>query len=297
MALSIHPTAIIEPGAEIGPDATIGPYAFVGGKVRMGARCRLHPHAAVTGRTTLGSGNTVHPGAVLGGDPQDLKFSGEETELIVGDGNTFREGVTVNIGTASGGERTVIGNHCLLMACAHVAHDCRLGDRVVLANGVLLAGHIVVEDGAILSGLAAVHHFATIGRLSFVGGMSAVRQDVPPFLLMEGNPARPRRLNLVGLKRNGFSAETMAALKKVFRLVYRSNLTRSQALKEVAALDIYPLPEVQEIMKSFRASEAGRQGRALEANRTSKNGGMYAPSSNSRAPVEGADEMEDEEAR
>jgi UDP-N-acetylglucosamine acyltransferase len=229
----------------------------------------------VTGRTALGAGNVVHPGAVLGGDPQDLKFEGEDAEVLIGEANTFRECSTVNIGTTGGGGKTVIGNHCLVMAYAHVAHDCHLADRVVVANCVQLGGHVKIESGAVLSGGAMVHHFATIGRLSFVGGMSGVRQDVPPFMLVEGNPARPRALNLVGLKRSQASAESVEALKKAFRIVYKSEKPRNQAVEEIAASAVAACPEVEELLRSFRASLAGRHGRALEATRDSGNGGMY----------------------
>ncbi len=273
MATQVHPTAIVEPGAQLGADAAVGPYAYVGAQVRLGPGCRLLHHAAVTGRTTLGAGNTVHPGAVIGGPPQDLKYTGEDTELVVGERNTFRECVTVNLGTAGGGGRTTIGNDCLLMAYVHVAHDCVLEDRVVLANSVQLAGHIRVEYGAILSGLSAAHHFVTIGRLSFIGGMSAVRTDVPPFMLVEGNPARVRNLNLVGLHRHKVPDQSIAALKKVFRLAYRDNLPREQVLDRVETMDIRSVDEVRALIQSFRATQAGRHGRALEATRTDRNGG------------------------
>ncbi|MFW5856515.1 MAG: acyl-ACP--UDP-N-acetylglucosamine O-acyltransferase [Planctomycetota bacterium] len=276
MKPEIHPTAIIEPGAELADGVVVGAYAYVGGAARLGAGTRLHHHATVIGRTTMGAGNEVHPGSVLGGVPQDLKYQGEDTELIVGDQNTFRECVTVNIGTEGGGGKTVLGSQCLLMAYAHIAHDCILGNRVVVANAVQLAGHVRIEDGAVLSGSAAVHHFSTIGRLSFVGGLSGVRQDVPPFMLVEGNPARPRGLNLVGLKRNDVSDESLAALKKVYRLLYKEDHSRARAIECIEEDDaLMSAPEVRELLDSFRRSMDGRHGRALEATRENGNGGMY----------------------
>jgi UDP-N-acetylglucosamine acyltransferase len=275
MSREIHPTAVIETGAELGDGVTVGPYAYVGAEVSLGAGCVLHHHATVTGFTRMGPGNAVHPGAVVGGPPQDLKYRGERTELIIGEGNTFRECATVNLGTAGGGGKTVIGDNCLLMAYTHVAHDCIIGDRVVIANSAQLAGHIRIRAGAVVSGMAAVHHFATIGRLSFVGGLSGVRQDVPPFMLVEGNPARPRGLNLVGLKRNGIGEESVAALKKAYRTLYKSDLSRSQAIEKIRGDGLIEVPEVQELVESFEESEQGRCGRALEAGRDTGNGGIY----------------------
>lgn len=276
MSTEIHPTAVVERGAELAAGVTIGPYAHIGPHVVIGEGTRVHARASVVGYTRMGAGNQIHPGAVLGGLPQDLKYGGERTEVVIGDENVFRECVTVNMGTAGGGGRTVIGNRNLIMAYVHIAHDCLLGDRVVLANCAQLAGHVKVEDGVVVSGMAAVHHFSTLGRLSFIGGMSGVRQDVPPFMLVEGNPARPRGLNLVGLKRNEVATEVLQALKKVYRLVYNSDCNRKQALEEVAASEWAGIAEVQELLASFRDSEAGRHGRALEATRSGNgSGGVY----------------------
>ncbi|MBN1258122.1 MAG: acyl-ACP--UDP-N-acetylglucosamine O-acyltransferase [Planctomycetes bacterium] len=275
MSADIHPTAIIEPGAVIGEGVKIGPYAFIGSNVTLGNNCRIHHRATITGKTTMGQENEVHPGAVIGGTPQDLKFAGEAAELIIGDRNNFRENVTVNIGTAGGGNQTIIGNDCLFMAYVHIAHDCILKDRVVVANSAQIAGHVHIGEGAIISGLVGIHHFATVGRLSFIGGASGVTRDVPPFLLFDGDPARPRSVNVVGLKRNGITPEAIAALKKAYRTLYRSDLSRSQAIEKIEDCPTAGLPEIQELLESFRQSEAGRHGRALEATRSDTNGGMY----------------------
>lgn len=176
----IHPTAVVDPQAEIGEDVEIGPHAVVSGPVRLGRACVLHAHATVLGRTTMGAGNHVYPGAVIGADPQDLKHDGSETRLEIGDANRFREHVTAHPGTPGGGRLTTIGSHGLFMVGCHVAHDARVGDRVVFANHVLLAGHVRVGDRAVLNGACACHHFVTVGRLSYVGGLTRVTQDVPP---------------------------------------------------------------------------------------------------------------------
>lgn len=264
MGSKIHPTAIIEDGAVIGPDVTVGPNAYIGPQVKLGAGCTVHHAATIMGHTTLGDANEIFPNAVVGGKPQDLKYRGEDTELIIGSHNTFRECVTVNTGTVTGGGKTVIGNYCLVMAYAHIAHDCVLEDGVILANCVQLAGHIRVCREAILSGTAAVHHFCTIGRLSYVSGLSGVRQDVPPFMTVDGNPAKVCKLNTVALRRRNFSDDTISAIKQVYRIVYRSEFNRSQAIAKIESEGLAAVPEVGEILESFRATEKGYQGRALE---------------------------------
>lgn len=267
MSIKIHPTAIIEDGAEIGEGVEIGPFSYVGSQAVIGDNCKLLQNVSVVNRTTLGKNNTIHPGAVVGGQPQDLKYAGEDSVVIIGDNNMIRECVTVNLGTSGGGGKTVIGNDNLIMAYCHIAHDCILGNKIVLANLAQLAGHIVIEDGVILSGVAAVHHYTTIGRLSFIGGHSAVRRDVPPFVLVEGNPAVEHGLNLVGLKRNGVSGDALKSLKKAYKLFFRSELNRSQAIEAVRNEGLEKFPEVAELLTSFENSEKGRHGRALEASR------------------------------
>jgi UDP-N-acetylglucosamine acyltransferase len=201
--MSIHPTAVVEQGAQIDPTCEIGPFAVVGPHVRMGPRNVLSAHAVVTGRTTLGEGNRVFPHAVLGEIPQDLKYRGEPTALVVGDRNTFRECVTINLGTAQGGGVTRIGSRCLFMAYSHVGHDCQIGDGAIIANSVALAGHVVLEDHVHFSGNAAAHQFTRIGRLSFVSGLTGVSMDVPPYCTVTGGRAELAGLNVIGLQRGG----------------------------------------------------------------------------------------------
>ncbi|MHC4870571.1 MAG: acyl-ACP--UDP-N-acetylglucosamine O-acyltransferase [Planctomycetota bacterium] len=268
MSTDIHPTAVIGKNASIGEDVEIGPFCVIGSEVAIGDGCRIMQNSSIINKTTLGSNNTIYPGSVIGAEPQDLKYTGEDSRVIIGNNNNIRECVTVNLGTSGGGGKTVIGDDNLIMAYCHIAHDCILQNKIVLANLVQLAGHIVIEDGAILSGVAAVHHFTTIGRLSFIGGHSAVRKDVPPFVLFEGNPAKEHGLNLIGLKRNGVSGESLKSLKKAYRIFYRSELNRNQAIEKVKDEGLESVAEVAELVKSFVNSANGRQGRALEASRS-----------------------------
>ena len=260
----VHPTAVVDPRAVLAPDVRVGPYAVVDGPVTLGAGCVLHAHAVVMGQTTLGPGNHVFPGAVLGAPPQDLKFSGELTRLEVGEGNQFREHVTVHPGTKKGGGITRVGSHGLFMVGSHVAHDCQVGDHVVLANHVLLAGHIRVGDRAILNGAAACHHFTTIGRLAYVGGLTRITQDIHPFTIVEGHPARVRGANVVGMQRSGIPAASVERVREaVFSVLISDRESAAEALARVErehADDAL----VQELVASVRASERGRQGRAAE---------------------------------
>jgi UDP-N-acetylglucosamine acyltransferase len=251
----IHPTALIAPEARLADDVVVGPFAIVGPGVTIGPGCRLGPRVTITRNTRLGRGVRVGDGSVLGGDPQDLKYQGEDTWLEIGDGVVIREYSTINRGTARTG-LTRIGARSYLMSYVHVAHDCRVGERVLLANGVQLAGHVTVEDGANLSGLVAVHQFVTIGALAFIGGCSRVSQDIPPFVMAVGNPVELFGLNIVGLQRAGFSPDTVAALKRVYRLLFNSRLNFSQAI-ERARLELPPLPEVRQFIEFVARSERG----------------------------------------
>jgi UDP-N-acetylglucosamine acyltransferase len=251
----IHPTALIAPEATLADDVVVGPFAIVGPGVTIGPGCRLGPRVTITRNTRLGCGVRVGDGSILGGDPQDLKYRGEETWLEIGDEVVIREYSTVNRGTARSG-LTRIGARSYLMSYVHVAHDCRVGERVLLANGVQLAGHVTVEDGANLSGLVAVHQFVTIGTLAFIGGCSRVSQDIPPFVMAVGNPVELFGLNTVGLQRAGFSPDTLAVLKRVYRLLFNSGLNFSQAI-ERARLELPPLPEVLRFIEFVARSERG----------------------------------------
>ena len=251
----VHPTAIIHPNAQVGPDCEIGPYCVVGEHVVLGAGCRLHSHVVVDGRTTLGRGNEIFPFASLGLRTQDLKWQGGETRTEVGDFNTFREYVTVHSATGDG-EVTTVGSRNHFLAYCHLAHNVRVGNHVIMSNVATLAGHVVVEDYAVIGGLAAVHQFCRIGKMSIIGGCSKVVQDVPPFMMADGNPAKTRTINKVGMERNGISEKAQAALKQACRLLFREGLTISNALTRMEA-ELDSLPEIQHLIAFTRASERG----------------------------------------
>lgn len=265
----IHPTAVIDRGAQIADDAQIGPFCYVGPKVTLGAGCKLVAHVTLLGKTTLGRDNTLWPQVVLGADPQDLKFRGEETQLIVGDRNDIREMVTAHTGTANGGGLTRIGDDNLLMGGVHVAHDCELGSHIIIANNVALAGHVHVEDYANIGGAVGVHHFATLGRYCFIGGMSRIVHDVPPFMIIEGNPASVRGVNNIGLERRRFSRESIDRLRLCFRRLFRDKLAADGAslLQRLATLEgEFPDDDcVRVLAQSLRNSSAGLYGRYRES--------------------------------
>lgn len=251
----IHPTAVVHPGAQLGPDCEVGPYCILGEHVVLGKGCRLHAHVVIDGHTTLGDGNEIYPFACLGLKTQDLKWKGGVTRTRIGHRNTFREYVTVHSATSDGGE-TVVGSDNNLLAYTHVAHDVQMGDRIIMSNVATLAGHVVVEDGAIVGGLAAVHQFCRIGRLSIIGGCSKVVQDVPPFMMVDGNPGQTRTINKVGLERHGVSEEAQSALKQAYKMIFRSGLTMPNALARIEA-ELPPLPEVLHLVEFARRSERG----------------------------------------
>ena len=252
---SIHPTAIVDPAAQLADTAEIGPYCVVGGDVRIGAGTRLMSHVVIDGCTTIGDGCTIFPFASLGTRTQDLKYKGGRPRVEIGNRTTVREYVTVNQATFDGG-LTRVGDDCLLMACSHVAHDCILGNRVILANAVGLAGHVIVEDQAIVGGITGVHQFVRIGRLAIIGGCAKVVKDVPPFMMADGNPLEVGTLNLIGLERAGFAESTVQALKQAFRLLYRQNLNTTQALERIRT-EVPFLPEIGQLLAFVQGSERG----------------------------------------
>ncbi len=254
--MAIHPTAMVDPTAMVADDAQIGPYAYIGPQVEIGAGCLIQHHAHIDKLTTLGAGSQVWPYAAVGGDPQDLKYQGEPTRLLVGKSCRIREFVTVNRGTVQDKGYSQLGDNCLLMAYSHVAHDCILGDHVILANCGTLAGHVVMEDHSFLGGLSAVHQFTRIGAYCYVGGMSAVAKDLPPFTVCEGNRAKPRGLNLVGLKRNGFDDQAIEALKKAYQFFFRSR-TPLQQLLDQARGELPDTPQVRHLIDFIAASQRG----------------------------------------
>jgi UDP-N-acetylglucosamine acyltransferase len=258
----IDPTARVDKRAQLADDVVIGPYCVIGPEVRMGEGCVLDSHVVIGGKTAVGRDNRFSSFSAIGGAPQLLKDLGDNVGLVIGDGNTFREFVTVNTGTAKGGGPTRIGSDCFLMASSHVAHDCVLGDHIELVNSVLLAGHIHVHDRAIISGAAAMHHFTTVGTLAFVGGLSRIVQDVPPYMIVEGNPSKVRGINIVGLRRNGHSEEVIEQIKQAHRIIYRSHMTRIEALEKVERE--MPIPEIKVLCDFVRKSIAGKQGRGRQ---------------------------------
>ncbi|UCH77405.1 MAG: acyl-ACP--UDP-N-acetylglucosamine O-acyltransferase [Candidatus Coatesbacteria bacterium] len=251
----IHETAIVDGRAELGADVAVGPYAIIDGPVLLGAGTTVGPHAVIEGPATFGEGCRIFSHAVLGTIPQDLKFEGEEATIEVGAGTTIREFVTLNRGTKAAGA-TRLGENCLLMAYAHVAHDCILADNVVLANAATLAGHVEVGEYAFIGGLSAVHQFTRIGKHAYIGGMSRVSQDIIPYALVASEPTRVAGINAVGLQRRGFSAEVRNALKKAYHFIYREDLNTNQALEKLRG-ELSGVAEVGDIIAFLEASERG----------------------------------------
>jgi UDP-N-acetylglucosamine acyltransferase len=252
----IHPTAIIEDGAQLAPDVEVGPYSIIGSQVSIGPGCRIGPHVVITGRTRLGANNRVYQFASIGDAPQDKKFRGEDSALEIGDGNTFREYVTINRGTADGGGITRLGDDNWLMAYCHVAHDCQLGSHIIMANGATLAGHVIVGDWVIFAGFSGAHQFCRIGDHAFLGMYGGVNQDVPAYVMVSGQPPRPRGVNSEGLKRRGFSAEDIRHIRDAYRILYRSGLKRDEALDRLRKrLD--EQPAIRPMIESAERSERG----------------------------------------
>lgn len=251
----VHSTAIIHPKAQIGTGCHIGPYCVIGEHVELGDECILHSHVVIDGYTRLGRGNQIYPFASIGLQTQDLKFKGGITRTQIGDCNTFRESVTVHSATGDG-EFTTVGSHNNLLASSHVAHNVTIGDYVIMSNFVGLAGHITVEDYAVLGGFAAVHQFCRIGKMSIVGGCTKVVQDVPPFMLVDGNPAETRTINKIGLDRKGISEAAQSVLRQAFKILFREGLTISNSLARIEK-ELPALPEIQHLVQFVRASERG----------------------------------------
>ena len=266
MAADIHSTAVVDDKARLGEGVVIGPYAVVEGDTVIGDGCRLDSFSQVKRYTVMGRDNHVHSYACVGDEPQDISYKGEETRVIIGDGNAIREHVTIHRGTVHGDGATRIGSHCMLMAYCHVGHDCVLGDHVIMANAANLGGHVTVGDHAVISGLTAVQQFARIGEYAFIGGMSGCAQDVPPYMLAYGVRAKLFGPNSIGLQRHGFSSATRKAIKAAYKAVFRSETLREQALDQVER-DHADVPEVQRFVQFIRQSKRGI------IPDTSKNGG------------------------
>lgn len=260
----IHPTAVIDPEAQLGEDVEIGAYCVVEGPVRIGARTVLRPHVTILGDTVIGEANVIHPGAVLGSPPQDLKHGDAKTKLVVGHRNQIREHVTFHPGTVKGGGITTVGDDGLFMVGSHVAHDGVIGNGVILANHVLLAGHVTVGDRAIMNGAAACHHFTTIGRFAYVGGLTRITRDIPPFTISEGHPVRIRGANVVGMKRAGFAADVVERTKRAIFSIYVSDGEPARVAIDRLRAEHPDDPLLAEIAAFQQASDGGRNGRAKE---------------------------------
>jgi len=262
MATSVHPTAIVDPRAELAEGVEVGPYAVIGPEVQIGAGCRIGPHVVIDGRVRMGQGNRIFPGACIGLEPQDLKYNGAPTEVVLGDDNTIRECVTINRATAEG-EQTRLGSGNLLMAYSHLGHNCDLGDRIVIANGVAVAGHVVIGDRAVVGGMLGIHQFVHIGTMAMVGGMSRIDRDVPPYAIVEGHPGRLRGLNRIGIKRSGLADLDDGAqarqLQQVWAELYRGDSVLAEALLRVRQQQL--LPPAETLVSFLEASTApGRRG-------------------------------------
>ena len=253
--MNIHPTAVIHERATLAEDCEIGPYCVIGEHVTLGRACHLHSHVVIDGHTEIGEANTFYPFGSIGLQTQDLKWRGGTAWTRIGDRNMFREYVTVNSATGDG-DATIIGDDNNFLAYTHVAHDCQLGNHIVMSNVATLAGHVVVEDCAIIGGLAAVHQFCRIGTISIIGGCSKVVQDVPPYMMADGNPTATRAPNKEGLRRNDVPEETQAGLKQTFRILFRENLTMDNAIDKVRA-EIAPSPELNHLLNFIQSSERG----------------------------------------
>lgn len=254
----IHPTAIVDPSAQLHPTVRVDPYAIIGSQVKIGANTIVGSHAIIDGCTEIGANNKIFPGAAIGLEPQDLKYKGANSLVKIGDNNQIREYVTVNKATEEG-EATIIGDNNLLMAYSHVAHNCIVENNVIIANNVAMAGHVVIESQAVISGVLGIHQFVHIGRMAMVGGMSRINRDVAPYMLVEGNPAKVRSLNFVGLKRRGLGKEELRQLKKAFRILYHEGLSLENAIAQLDLLEqSQPIQNLKHFLKV--SSSAGRRG-------------------------------------
>jgi UDP-N-acetylglucosamine acyltransferase len=266
MTARIAASASVDAAAEIDDDVEIGPFSVVGPNVRIKSGSRLVNSVTVMGRVTIGHDNVIYPNVVIGGEPQDISYAGSDTQVVIGDGNLIREGVTINRGSEKEDGVTRLGNKNFLMACCHVAHDCKLGNHIIMANGSLLGGHVHVDDYASLSGAVAVHHYTSIGSFSFVGGLSRVLHDVPPFMLCEGAPARPRCINIVALKRHEFSPHVIDCLAEAHRLIYRAKVGLDPA-REILRGNGQLVPQVNQLLAFVEGQQEGRHGRSRETRR------------------------------
>lgn len=254
--MAVHPSALVHPEAAVDPSADVGPFSVIGAQVRIGPKTWIGPHVVIDGDTSIGAGNRIFQFASIGAPPQDLKYAGEPTKVVIGDRNQIRECATVHRGTAQGGGVTRIGNGCLLMANSHVAHDCSLGDGVILANSVALAGHVAIEEHVICGGLSAIHQFTRIGRNAFISGGAMVGMDIPPYCTAQGDRAELAGLNTVGLTRHGFTPDQINRIKAAYKLLFRSSLGLREALGRVSA-EFGGNPEIDHLTRFIEGSARG----------------------------------------
>ena len=255
--MAVHETAIVHPTAELADGVSVGPYSIIGEGVRIAEGTWIGPHVVIDRWTSIGANCRIYQYASIGTPAQHLKYKGEETYVIIGDNNVIREFVTINRGTLIGDGKTEIGDNNFIMAYAHIAHDCKLGNNVIMANAAQLAGHVIVEDNAVIGGVVAVHQFVRIGRFAFIGGATSVPQDIPPYVTASGMRAKLYGINVLNLKRHGFTDEVINALKKAYRLVFRSHLTLSEALQQIREAPIFEYPEVQHFVNFMEESKRG----------------------------------------
>lgn len=252
----IHETAIVHPKSEIGENVEIGAFSIIRENVTIDSGTKIGPHVVIDPFVDIGADCNIFQYAAIGAEPQAVKFSGEETYVKIGRGNIIREFVTIHRGTAEGGGVTIVGEENLIMAYSHIAHDCKLGKNIVLSNNATLAGHIVIGDHATVGGLVAIHQFVRVGDYAFIGGKTGVVKDIPPYMIAAGERATLHGLNLVGLKRRGFSRDTLSKLKKAYRLIFRIGLTQNEAIERVAA-EVEQVPEVVSLIEFIKSSERG----------------------------------------
>jgi UDP-N-acetylglucosamine acyltransferase len=252
----IHPTAIVDPGAIIGKDVEIGPFSIVGPDVEIGDGTRIGPRVIIEGWTVIGKNNQIYAGSIIGNEPQDLKFKGEKTYLFIGDNNIIREYATISRGTLGGGGETRIGNNNLLMSYVHVGHDCQVGNNVIISHGSGIGGHVTIEDRVVIGGLVGIHQFTKIGRMAMVGAHTMVNKDVPPYVIVDGHPARPYGINIVGLRRNGLSPELRMEIKRAYKILYRSNLNVAQAIEQMEQ-ELAGHEEIDHLLRFLRSADRG----------------------------------------
>ncbi len=252
----VHETAIVYPGAQLGKDVEIGPFSIIGENVIIDDGTKVGAHVVIDGWTTIGKNCRIYTGACIGHEPQDMKFRGEKSYLVIGDGAIIREYATIERGTEGGGGQTRIGDGTLIMTHCHIAHDCQIGNKAIIVTGTALGGHVIVEDRAVLGGKCAVHQFVKIGKIAMIGAGTKVVKDVPPYVTLDGNPARVCGINIIGLRRNGIPPEVRAEIRKAYKLLYRSNLNVSQAIEQINQ-ELESSGEIDHFIRFLRSAERG----------------------------------------